>query len=181
VVRLVFGATPHSISTPLEGATLAVGRVLLFGQRLLVACSAVIAFLGLSLFLRVTPVGQAMRALAQNKRACVMVGVDVRRITGWTAAISAALTGFAAATIAPLFDLYPNMGSDVVFKSFAVVIIGGMGNIAGAAVAGVVLGIIEALVGGYLGAAFKDGVAFSAMILVLLVRPHGLFGRAVRV
>jgi len=180
-VRLVFGATPHSMSTPLEGMTLLVGGVLLFGQRLLVAGAAVVAFLGLTLFLRLTSIGQAMRAMAQNKRACVMVGIDVRRITGWTAAISAALTGFAAATIAPLFDLYPSMGGDVVFKSFAVVIIGGMGNIAGAAVAGVALGIAEALVGGYLGSAFKDGIAFAAMILVLLVRPHGLFGRAVRV
>jgi len=181
VVRLVFGATPRSMSTPLEGTTVVVGGILLFGQRLLVAASAVVTFLGLTAFLRFTEIGRAMRAMAQNKQACVMVGIDVRRITGWTAAISAALTGFAAATIAPLFDLYPSMGTDVVFKSFAVVIIGGMGNIAGAAVAGIALGVAEGLASGYFGAAFKDGIAFAAMILILLVRPHGLFGRTVRV
>jgi branched-chain amino acid transport system permease protein len=181
VVRLVFGATPRSMSTPLEGTTVVVGGILLFGQRLLVAASAVVTFLGLTAFLRFTEIGRAMRAMAQNKQACVMVGIDVRRITGWTAAISAAMTGFAAAMIAPLFDLYPSMGTDVVFKSFAVVIIGGMGNIVGAAVAGIALGVAEGLASGYLGTAFKDGIAFAAMILILLVRPHGLFGRTVRV
>jgi branched-chain amino acid transport system permease protein len=181
VVRLVFGATPRSVATPLEGMTASLGGVLLFGQRLLVAASAIAAFLGLTAFLRFTEIGRAMRAMAQSKQACLMVGIDVRRITSWTAAIGAALTGVAAATIAPLFDLYPSMGTDVVFKSFAVVIIGGMGNIVGAAIAGVALGVAEAVAAGYLGAALKDGIAFAAMILILLVRPRGLFGRTVRV
>jgi branched-chain amino acid transport system permease protein len=180
-VRLVFGATPRSMTTPLEGITVRLGGILLFGQRLLVAASAIAAFLGLAAFLHFTEIGRAMRAMAQNKQACIMVGIDVRRITAWTAAIGAALTGLAAGTIAPLFDLYPSMGTDVVFKSFAVVIIGGMGNIAGAAVAGIALGVAEAIAAGYLGAALKDGIAFAAMILILLLRPHGLFGRAVRV
>lgn len=110
-----------------------------------------------------------------------MVGIDARRITRITAALGAALCALASGAIAPLFDLYPNMGTDVVFKSFAVVIIGGMGNIAGSALAGLLLGVAESLAGGVLGAAWRDGIGFSLMIVMLLLRPHGLFGKSVRV
>lgn len=180
-VRLLFGATPQHIATPLEGTVLEIAGVLLFGQRLAIAALAVAAIAGLVAFLRLSETGRAMRAMAQNKEACVMVGIDIRRVTRWTAALAAALTGLAAAAIAPLFDLYPNMGTDVVFKSFAVVIIGGMGNVVGSALAGLVLGVAESLAGGLGNAALRDGIAFVAMIAMLLARPQGLFGKTVRV
>jgi len=83
--------------------------------------------------------------------------------------------------IAPLFDLYPNMGTDVVIKSFAVVIIGGMGNVWGAALAGIALGVAESYAGGLGNAALRDAIAFVAMMVMLLARPEGLFGKTVRV
>jgi len=83
--------------------------------------------------------------------------------------------------IAPLFDLYPNMGTDVVIKSFAVVIIGGMGNVWGAAFAGIALGVAESYAGGLGNAALRDAIAFVAMMVMLLARPEGLFGKTVRV
>lgn len=110
-----------------------------------------------------------------------MVGIDPRRITRITAMIGAALCALAAGAMAPMFDLYPNMGTDIVFKSFAVVIIGGMGNVAGAALAGLLLGVAESYAGGLLGAAFRDGIGFALMIAMLLWRPQGLFGKSVRV
>lgn len=180
-VRLVFGATPQNISTPLDGMTLELGGVLLFGQRLFVVVVAALALGGLALFLRLTRTGRGMRAMAQNKDACLMVGIDVRRITRITAAISAALCGLAAGAIAPLFDLYPNMGTDLVFKSFAVVIIGGMGNVAGSVVAGLLLGVAESLAGGLVSTGLRDGIGFTLMIVMLLARPQGLFGKSVRV
>jgi branched-chain amino acid transport system permease protein len=180
-VRLVFGATPHHIATPLESTVIDAGGVLLFGQRLLVIGVAVVALAGLVAFLRLSETGRAMRAMAQNKDACLMVGIDIRRITRWTAALGAALSGLAAAAIAPLFDLYPSMGTDVVFKSFAVVIIGGMGNVMGSALAGIALGVAESFAGGLGSAVMRDGIAFVLMIVMLLVRPQGLFGKTVRV
>jgi branched-chain amino acid transport system permease protein len=180
-VRLVFGATPRQIHSPLESTTLEWGGVLFFGQRLLVVAIVLVAFSGLVAFLRTTTTGRAMRAVAQNKDAAVMVGIDIRRITRITAALGAVLTGLAAGAVAPLFDLYPNMGTDVVFKSFAVVIIGGMGNIAGSIVAGLLLGIAESFAGGLVDASVRDGIGFALMILMLLVRPQGLFGKSVRV
>lgn len=181
VVRLSFGATPLDVSTPLESLALEVAGVLFFGQRLLVAAAFVAAFLALWLFLRYSEIGRAMRASAQSRDACVMVGIDVRRVTRWTGALAAALTGLAGVVIAPLFDLYPNMGTEVVIKSFAVVIIGGMGNVWGAAVAGIVLGVAESYAGGLGNAAIRDAIAFIVMIGMLLARPQGLFGRTVRV
>lgn len=181
LVRLVFGATPLHIDTPLDGTTLELGGVLFFGQRIFVAVIAVLALAGLVAFLRRTETGRAMRAMAQNKDACLMVGIDIRRVTRITAAAGAALCALASGAMAPMFDLYPNMGTDVVFKSFAVVIIGGMGNISGAMLAGLLLGVAESFASGMLGATYRDGVGFTLMIVMLLLRPQGIFGKSVRV
>jgi branched-chain amino acid transport system permease protein len=181
LVRLVFGAAPLHIDTPLDGTTLELGGVLFFGQRIFVAVIAVLALAGLVAFLRRTETGRAMRAMAQNKDACLMVGIDIRRVTRITAAAGAALCALASGAMAPMFDLYPNMGTDVVFKSFAVVIIGGMGNISGAMLAGLLLGVAESFASGMLGATYRDGVGFTLMIVMLLLRPQGIFGKSVRV
>ncbi|MEJ0070063.1 MAG: branched-chain amino acid ABC transporter permease [Pseudomonadota bacterium] len=180
-VRLLFGASPLRIASPYDGMTLDLFGVLLFGQRLLVMLVAAMTLGGLALLLRRTRIGAAMRAAAQSKEACLMVGIDVRRVTIWTCCLGTMLCGVAGAAIGPLFDLYPSMGTDVVFKSFAVVIIGGMGNLPGAAVAGLALGLAESFAGGLGGGAMRDGISFVAMIAILLLRPNGLFGRAVRI
>jgi len=180
-VRLTFGATPLDVAAPLEARVVEIGGVLFFGQRLLVCAAFVAAFAGLSTFLRYSEIGRAMRAMAQNREACQMVGIDVARVARWTGALAAALVGLAAVVIAPLFDLYPNMGTDVVIKSFAVVIIGGMGNVWGAALAGIALGMAESYAGGLGNAALRDAIAFVVMMVMLLVRPEGLFGKTVRV
>ena len=180
-VRLTFGATPLDVASPLESQVVEIGGVLLFGQRLLVCAAFVVAFAGLAAFLRHTEIGRAMRAMAQNREACVMVGIDVRRVTRWTGALGAALVGLAGVVISPLFDLYPNMGTEVVIKSFAVVIIGGMGNVWGSALAGIALGVAESYAGGLGNAALRDAIAFIVMIVMLLARPAGLFGKSVRV
>jgi len=180
-VRLTFGATPLDVAAPLEARVVEIAGVLFFGQRLLVCAAFVAAFAGLSAFLRYSEIGRAMRAMAQNREACQMVGIDVARVARWTGALGAALVGLAAVVIAPLFDLYPNMGTDVVIKSFAVVIIGGMGNVWGAALAGIALGVAESYAGGLGNAALRDAIAFVAMMVMLLARPEGLFGKTVRV
>jgi branched-chain amino acid transport system permease protein len=180
-VRLLFGATPLDVSSPLESVVLDAGGVLFFGQRLLVCAAFLAAFAALWAFLRFSVIGRAMRAMAQNPEACLMVGIDGRRVARWTGALAAGLTGLAGAAISPLFDLYPNMGVEIVVKSFAVVIIGGMGNVWGAAIAGMALGLAESFAGGLGSAGIRDAIAFILMIAMLLARPQGLFGRTVRV
>jgi branched-chain amino acid transport system permease protein len=179
--RFVFTATPRQVIVPLEDVILSLGSVIVTGQRLLVVVIAVLSFFGLQLYVRHTRMGKAMRAVSQNKEACRMVGIDVRRIASFTMILGAALCALAGSVVAPLYDIFPAMGTTVVFKSFAVVIMGGMGNVPGATIAALLLGVGESLAGGYVSLAAKDGLGFSLMILVLLIRPDGLFGRRVRV
>jgi branched-chain amino acid transport system permease protein len=179
--RLLFTATPRQVSPPWEELILSLGDVTVTGQRLLILITALLAFAGLHRFIRRSRMGKAMRAAAQNKEACRMVGIDVGRVATQTLALGAGLSGLAGAMVAPLYDIFPAIGTTAVLKSFAVVIMGGMGNVPGAMLAGVLLGLGESLAGGYVSTTAKDALSFSLMILVLLVRPEGLFGRRVRV
>jgi len=180
-VRLVMGATPRDIAAPYEFASFDVLGVLIFGQRAVILLLAAATIGALHLFLRFTAVGLTMRAVAQNREACLMVGIDVRRVATWSVVWGAILAGVAGASMGPLYDLYPHMGVDIVIKSFAVVIMGGMGNVTGAVIAGLALGTAESFADGLATAAVGDAIFFVVMILVLLVRPHGLFGRVVRI
>jgi len=179
-VLLVLGATPRDVATRFEFLSVDLFGVLVFGQRALVLVVAAVTIGALVLFLRFTPVGLKMRAVAQNREACLMVGIDVRRVATWSVVWGAVATGVAGAAMCPLYDLYPEMGVDVVIKSFAIVIMGGMGNVAGAVIAGVLIGVAESFADGLVSAAAGDAMFFAVMILVLLFRPQGLFGRTVR-
>ena len=180
VVLLVLGATPRDVATRYEFLSIDLFGVLIFGQRAVVLLMAAATLTGLVLFLRFTAAGLTMRAVAQNRDACRMVGIDVRRVAVWSVIWGAVAAGVAGAVMCPLYDLYPDMGVDVVIKSFAVVIMGGMGNVAGAVIAGIVLGVAESFADGTVGVALGDAVFFVVMIAVLLLRPQGIFGRVVR-
>jgi branched-chain amino acid transport system permease protein len=110
-----------------------------------------------------------------------MVGIDPSAVSRLAVAIGIGLSGLAGAALAPVYAVHPLMGFSFVFKAFAIIIIGGLGNIAGAAIAAVALGIVESVVGGFLPLVMVDALVFSSMIAILLLRPQGLFGRGVRV
>jgi len=179
--RFVFTATPRKVHPPWEDVVLQLLDLTLTGQRLLVLGTAIVAFAALHLFIHRSRAGKAMRACAQNKAACRMVGISTDRVACHTLAVGAGLCGLAGAMVAPLYDIFPGIGTSVVFKSFAVVIMGGLGNVPGAMAAGAILGVGESLAGGYISNTAKDALSFSLMILILLLRPEGLFGRRVRV
>ncbi|HYB74112.1 MAG TPA: branched-chain amino acid ABC transporter permease [Candidatus Sulfotelmatobacter sp.] len=179
--RVAFTATPRQANPPLEDVVVRLGDVVVTGQRLLALGAALLAFAALHLFIRRTRAGKAMRAAAQSKDACAMVGIDVGRVAARAVALGGGLCGLAGAVVAPLYDIFPGIGTMAVFKSFAVVIMGGLGNVPGAMAAAALLGVGESLAGGYVSTTAKDAFGFTLMILVLLVRPQGLFGRRVRV
>ena len=141
----------------------------------------VTAFVLLYLILHRTQIGKAMRGVAQNREAAIMVGIDPRTVSRLAVVIGIGLSGLAGAALAPIYAVHPLMGFAFVFKAFAIIIIGGLGNVSGAAVTAIALGVLESLIGGFLPQVMVDALAFSAMILVLLVKPQGLFGRGVRV
>ncbi len=179
-VLLIFTATPRSVRTGIAGA-LEFAGVFFSIERVYALLTGYMAFLALHLFLQRTRLGKAIRAVAQNRDACYVVGIDVYKMSRLTFALGIGLAGLAGALIAPIFSLEPTMGQLVVLKAFAIVIVGGFGSVRGAAVAALILGLGESLMGGYVSATLKDGLAFLIIIAVLILRPQGIFGRATRV
>jgi len=177
----LFTTNPHLLESKLSYQNIIVGDFRMPVARLYALGLGFAAFAVLYLILHRTRIGKAMRGVAQNRAAADMVGIDARAVSRLAAAIGIGLTGLAGAALAPVYAVHPLMGFNFVFKAFAIVIIGGLGNISGAAIAAVMLGVIESLAGGLLPLALTDAVAFLSMIAVLLLRPQGLFGRGVRV
>ncbi len=173
---IVFGTQAKEVPTGLSAGVVEIAGLRIAWQRLLVLGAAPAVFAALHVFVTRTKTGKAMRAMSQNREACAVFGVDVRRIARVTLALGAGLAGAAAALVSPLFNITPDMGALLNLKAFAAVIVGGFGNVRGAVAASFVIGLTEALAAGYLSYAYKDGCAFLLMIAVLLWRPRGLFG-----
>ena len=177
----LFTTTPRMMQTPYSYRNIILGDVRVSVMRLFALGLGLLAFGALYLILYRTRVGRAMRGAAQNREAALMVGIDPRAVSRLAVAIGIGLSGLAGAALAPVYAVHPLMGFSFVFKAFAIIIIGGLGNIAGAAIAAVALGIVESVVGGFLPLVMVDALVFSSMIAILLLRPQGLFGRGVRV
>jgi len=177
----LFTTTPKMMETPFSYSNVVLGDLRVPLARLFALGLGLAAFGALYLILYRTRVGKAMRGVAQNRDAALMVGIDPRAVSRLAVAIGIGLSGLAGAALAPVYAVHPLMGFSFVFKAFAIIIIGGLGNISGAAIAAVMLGVLESLAGGFLPLAMVDALAFVSMIAVLLLRPQGLFGRGVRV
>jgi branched-chain amino acid transport system permease protein len=148
-------------------------------QRILVILAAIVMIALLQLFIKKTTQGTTIEAVAQNQEGAMLVGVNVNWVSSLTFAISTATAAAAACLVAPIFMISPTMGALLGMKAFIIVILGGLGSIPGAILGGYILGILEAIGGGYLSAAYKDVYAFGFLILVLSIKPTGLFGREV--
>src|SRR5205809_486772 len=122
--------------------------------------------------------GLAVRAVAQNPEAAQAMGIDLGRIFSLTLALGVGLAGIGGALMAPLFNVYPAVGFPLTIKAFAITILGGMGNLVGALLASLIIGVAESLVVIVVPSQWQNGVAFVVMIAVLLLRPQGLLGRA---
>jgi len=177
----VFTTTPKMMQTRYSYSNVSLGDLRVPVMRLLALGLGLLAFGALYLILYRTRVGKAMRGVAQNREAALMVGIDPRAVSRLAVAIGVGLSGLAGAALAPVYAVHPLMGFSFVFKAFAIIIIGGLGNVAGAAIAAVGLGVLESFVGGFFPLVMVDALAFTSMIAILLLRPQGLFGRGVRV
>ncbi len=174
------GSIPQTVVSPLATNILTLGTVHFSAQRALVMVLAIVAFALLYVLLRFTKIGKAMRAISQNREAAIVVGIPPDRVALAAVTLGSLLAGVAAATIPPLSNVSPTMGTIVTLKAFAAVVMGGFGNVVGAVISAILLGIIEALGVGYISSEYGDAIVFGAMILVLLLRPYGLFGRPSR-
>ncbi|MGQ9676598.1 MAG: branched-chain amino acid ABC transporter permease [Chloroflexota bacterium] len=146
-------------------------------QRLLVIGAAVVFIILLQLFIKKTTLGTTIEAVAQDREGASLVGINVNFVSSLTFAIATALASAAASLVAPIFMISPGMGALLVMKAFVIIILGGLGSIPGAIIGGYALGLIESLGGGFISAEYKDVFAFGALILVLAIKPTGLFGK----
>ncbi|MBR9981216.1 MAG: branched-chain amino acid ABC transporter permease [Desulfatitalea sp.] len=146
-------------------------------QRLLVIIGAVVLIVLLHLFLKKTLTGTTIEAVAQNREGAMLNGINVNRVSALTFFISSGTAAVAASFISPIFVISPAMGAIIGMKAFIIVILGGMGSIPGAIIGGYFLGLIESLGGGYVSAAYKDVIAFGALIVIFSFKPTGLFGK----
>ena len=173
----IWGPTFLTIPTTFTAAKRVIAGVHISDQRLLLFLASIIIFGLLELFVRRTKPGKAMRAVAQNNYAASIVGINIGFIASLTFVMGVGLAGFAGSLVAPIISAHPRMGVGVLTKSFAVIVMGGRGNVHGAIIAALILGVVESLSTQYISLAFKDVFAFAALIIVLLVKPEGLFGR----
>jgi len=178
---LVWGGVAKSIPHPFPTAPIVLGPVSVAPLRLFVMAAVLALIAGAHLLIHRTPLGTAMRATFQDHDTAALMGIDTGRIHTLTFALGSSLAAAAGALLGPIFLVYPSMGDLASLKAFSVVILGGLGNLAGAALGGLLLGVAEELGAGYVSSGYRDAVGFVIIILVLLLRPAGLFARAERV
>jgi branched-subunit amino acid ABC-type transport system permease component len=177
--QLIWGSEPLRYPTVFAAEPLAIGGLAVAPQNVSILLVG-LAFMGLlQLFFQRTRTGLAMRAAAQNPDMARMMGVRVDRMVTYTYAISAALGAAGGVLLAPIFFASFDMGY-IGVKSFAAATIGGLGNVPGAMVGGIVLGLVETLGAAFISSAYKDALGYGIMIALLLFVPSGLFVRAQR-
>jgi branched-chain amino acid transport system permease protein len=172
---MVWKADYRSVDTEYARAVLSLGPLQVGVSRLAAFLVALAITIGLFWFLKRTYLGKAIRCVAQNKTAALLMGVNIARINLITFGIGAALVGVAGALLMPIYPVFPTTGTYFVLIAFVVVVLGGMGNVTGAFLGGLIIGLVEAFSGFYVPA-LKEAVYFVVFIAVLWLRPTGLFG-----
>lgn len=157
---------------------IAIGGVRVTQAQLLILGASVVLAGALVWLVRFSRIGLGIRAVAENPDAAGLMGIDTARIAALVSFLSGALAGAGGVLIGLAFNaIHPYMGEAMMLRGFVVIIAGGLGDIFGALVAGLLLGVIEVLTAGYLASGLKEAVAFAILVLVLWTRPTGLFGR----
>lgn len=178
--QLVFGPDPKSFPTVVQSVIiLNTESLIISSNTIIVIGTTILLLLLLRHIVLHTKVGTAMRAVAHDHRAAALMGVNVDRIVSFTFFLGSALAGAASILYATIYpSINPLMGIFPGLKAFVAAVLGGIGNLAGAAVGGLIIGITETFVSGYISSTFRDAIAFSVLIIILLVRPSGLFGKS---
>ena len=174
--KLVYGPQSIRAETPISGASEIAG-IFLPNYRLFLMAVGVLIIVAVWLVVYRTSLGAMVRAAAFDKHMAASLGVPVNVVYAGTFAFGVALAGLSGVLLAPIYSVFPTMGKDFILMAFSVVIVGGLGSIKGAVVAGLLLTQIQAISSLYISPSWTDPLVFGIMVVVLMVRPQGLFGR----
>ncbi len=176
----IFGPYPFKGPDLTSVARFEIGPMIIGGQRLVAAAIGGVILVAAYAFIQYSFWGKQIRAVAQNRFGASIAGIDPRRVSMLVFALAGGLAALSGALLAPLFHATPDVGVLPALKSFVIVVLGGMGSPIGSIVGGLILGVLESLGALYISYTYRDTFAFVILILVLLLRPQGLFGERAR-
>ena len=181
VALLIFGSTQKSFTKVFHVSSVHFGDVSMSGESVVTLAVTIVIMICLSLFINKTRAGKAMRAVSQDKEAAELMGISVNRTISLTFAIGSALAAVAGVFYGATYGFIgPFTGSMPGIKAFVAAVFGGIGSIPGAMVGGILLGVLESMSKAYISTELSDAIVFASLIVVLLVRPTGLFGKAIK-
>jgi branched-chain amino acid transport system permease protein len=173
----VWGPDYRSIETPYSTQSFDFGPVSLSASGLYAFLVALLMAGALLVFLHRTRDGRALRAMVQNRYAASLMGINTDRLNRVAFGAGVACAGVAGCVLTPIYYTFPTVGVDLIITAFVVVVLGGLGSIAGALIGGLIIGVVQTLTGFFISVEFKDVIALVLFVLILIVRPQGLFGQ----
>jgi branched-chain amino acid transport system permease protein len=179
--QLLWTGVAKSIDNPFPAAPLVIGAVSVAWNRVFVVAVAAVLIVGTYALINHTKLGRAMRATFQDRETAALMGIQIGTVNTATFALGSGLAAAAGALLGPVFVAYPTMGDLAALKAFAIVILGGLGNIVGATAGGFILAFVEELGAGYISSGYRDAMGFILIILILIFKPTGLFAQKERV
>jgi branched-chain amino acid transport system permease protein len=179
--QLAWTGVAKSISNPFPEEPLVIGPVSVSWHRLFVLVVALLLIAATYALINRTKLGKAMRATFQDRDTAALMGIQIQHVYMATFALGSGLAAAAGALLGPVFVVTPTMGDLASLKAFAIVILGGLGNIPGATIGGFILAFIEEMGAGYVSSGYRDAMGFLLIILILLFKPTGLVARKERI
>jgi branched-chain amino acid transport system permease protein len=177
IAVLVWGDKSKRLISPFEDLSITLGEASIRVDWLIAILFVIVILIALLFLIKKTKIGMAMRATSQEGQTSMLMGINIERIYIFTFALGAALAGAAGVLYGIIFPFNPYIGALPTIKAFAIIILGGLGSIPGAIIGGLLYGIAEQTAAITLGSIWRDAIAFSVLIIVLVLRPEGLFGK----
>jgi branched-chain amino acid transport system permease protein len=176
LIVATLGATPKSTDAIFSDATLRLGEIIIPVSRIIAFGLAAVSVVALVVIVKYTKIGRFMRATSSEPVAAALSGIDVKGVNRFAFGLGCGLAGFAGAVILPIFQATPFIGDRFMVNAFVIVLIGGLGSIAGAGIAGLIVGVVTGVGSLLLPGSLEAALLFVILIVVMMFRPYGLFG-----
>ncbi|PID04215.1 branched-chain amino acid ABC transporter permease [Sporosarcina sp. P2] len=177
--QLIWGASPERLASPFLANNVNIGGMMVNQHYIFIIIVTIIVMFLLEFFMNRTLMGKAVQAASQNIQATELMGINANKVISITFAIGSGVGALAGILVGPVFLVFPTMGVFAGLKGFTASVMGGMGNIPGAMVAGLMLGVLESFAAGFISSGYRDAVAMVILLAILLLRPQGIFGKVV--